>query len=132
MVSRDGGDSAAADALIASFPEGVAATCNALRQLMREAMPGSIERVYGGWKAFGYHDPELGYLCGIFRRTADLRLIFEHGVSMVDAEGLFDGGGTQTRHITIRGGEDIPGEGIRALVTEAIREATIRKAYGRG
>jgi len=132
MVKRDGGDSAAADALLASFPDGVAATSNALRQLIREVMPGSIERVLGGWRALGYRDPELGYLCGIFPRTADVRLIFEHGVSMVDAEGLFDGGGTQTRHITIRAGEEIPREGIRALATEAIREATIRKAYGRG
>lgn len=64
-------------------------------------------------------DEQAGYFCGIFQ-TDRVRLLFEHGASLPDPEGLFTGGGTRTRHIDLRSGETVQTEGIRALIDAAI------------
>lgn len=108
------------------YPERIRSTANALRTLIRDMLPAATERVYPGWKAIGYRDPEVGYLCGIFPRREHVRLLFEHGASLRDPDGLFDGGGAQTRFLTIPGPEAIPEAGIRRLILAALHEAALR------
>jgi hypothetical protein len=63
------------------------------------------------------NDKRAGYVCGIFPRAGEVRLLFEHGAALADPEGIFTGGGTQTRYLALRPGEALPGE--RSIVRPA-------------
>ncbi len=57
-----------------------------------------------------------------------MRLLFEHGHRLPDPDGLFDGGGRQTRHVTISAPDDRLAEAIPRYVQEAIVERVLRRA----
>jgi hypothetical protein len=84
------------------------------------------ERVYPGWRAIGYRDAQAGYFCGIFPRDDHVRLLFEHGRELNDPEGLLEGSGTQTRHISLRSGGPVPASAIRDLLDQALRRGAVR------
>ena len=69
---------------------------------MLAADPDLTERLYPGWRGVGYRHPEAGYVCGIFPQPdGQLHLLFEHGATMPDPEGVLQGSGTQTRYLIV-------------------------------
>ena len=59
--------------------------------------PDLTERVYLGWDGIGFRHPDGGYVCAIYPRGGEVRLLFEHGARLEDRAGLLEGHGTQTR-----------------------------------
>jgi hypothetical protein len=112
--------------LLARYPAGVQALAERLRTLVRSTLGEPEERVYAGWQALGYHDAQAGYVCGIFPRQRDVRLLFEHGAFLPDPDGLFTGGGAQTRYLVLRPAEQIPEAAIRAMIERAVLHGSVR------
>lgn len=95
-------------------------TANALRALLHDTVPEFKEKAYPGWHGIGFQHPRAGYVCGLFPRETAVRLLFEHGRLLSDPDGVFTGGGTQTRHIDITSAAEIPANEVRRLLLEAI------------
>lgn len=72
-----------------------------VRAIVLDAEPDFAERLYRGWDGIGYRHPEAGYVCGIFPRGDEVRLLFEQGARLADTDGLLRGTGTQTRFIPV-------------------------------
>lgn len=96
--------------LLESQPPEIRALAGNLRTMVRAILTNPEERVYAGWGGLGYHDARAGYVCGIFPQKGSVRLLFEHGASLADPDRLFTGGGTQTRYIEFRPGDELPEE----------------------
>lgn len=91
-----------------------------LRRLIHDTIPEMTERAYPGWHGIGFRHPKAGYVCGIFPLETSVRLLFEHGRLLSDPNGVFTGGGKQTRYLDIGDREAIPVEGVRLLLLEAV------------
>jgi hypothetical protein len=105
--------------LIACSPE-VRGLVERLRRLVCSSLDNPEERVYTGWRGFGYHDEQAGYVCGIFPRRTTVRLLFEHGAALTDPDGVFTGGGSRTRYIELEPGDQLPETAIRAMIGRAV------------
>ncbi|MBL8134525.1 MAG: DUF1801 domain-containing protein [Anaerolineae bacterium] len=105
--------------LLRSSPPEARAAFFALRALIHDTLGGISERYLPGWGAVGFHHPRAGYCVGLFVRPDDILVLFEHGVELPDPEGLLTGAQKQTRQIPIRRVEDIPINGLRALLHAA-------------
>ena len=46
-----------ADAFLAGYPDGILEAAQALRGIVRRAVPGAVERVRSGWRLIGYDLP---------------------------------------------------------------------------
>jgi len=90
-----------------------------LRAVVRSALPLATEKVNIGWHGLGYHDPDAGYVAGIFPGEESVKLGFEHGVELPDPEGLLVGDGTQLRYVVI----DEWDEKLRDPVTDLLEAA---------
>jgi hypothetical protein len=54
-------------------------------------------------------------------------LLFEHGVRLDDPEGLLEGEGNQTRHVTVRAADDPLAKKLGHLVRDAVAERLFRR-----
>ncbi len=120
------------EALLEPYPPGHQAIANALRQLVKRAVPLAIERVRPGWGLIGYDVPfgrRTRYFAFIWPEPEHVHLGFEHGVLMDDPDGLLQGDGVtkQVRWLTFTRLEDIPGSATE-LVRESVRVATMSRA----
>jgi hypothetical protein len=97
-------------------------TCAAVRA----ADPDLAERVYRGWRGIGFRHPEAGYVGAVFPRTEWVVLLFEHGASMPDPEGVLLGNGSQTRSIRIDG----PSDRTAALIERYVQQAIAQRLFG--
>jgi hypothetical protein len=98
-----------------------------VRAAVLAAEPDLVERVYPGWDGIGFRHPDAGYVCAIFARGQEVRLLFEHGTRLPDPEGLLEGDGAQTRHVTVRGGGEAIAASIGLLVRAAVAERLSRR-----
>lgn len=114
------------ETLLAECSPEVRAVVEALRAVVRDALPDARERAYPGWRGIGYRDPDAGYVCGIFPQADHTRLLFEHGARLPDPQGLLEGEGVQTRYVVVRPGEAVPEAGLRRLVMAALHERALR------
>ena len=112
--------------LLSGFPPEIRELTLRARQLVIEQVPGAEERVYPGWRGIGYRDGQAGYFCGIFPQSDHVRLLFERGRELTDADRLLEGNGTQTRYVTLRAEASLPAAGIRELLDEALRRGALR------
>lgn len=108
------------DDILRDHSTAVQETAAALRALLHDTAPDLREKAYPGWHGIGFRHPKAGYVCGVFPQDATVRLLFEHGHQLADPDGVFTGGGTQTRYIEIATPDEIPADAIRRLVLEAI------------
>lgn len=114
------------EALLAAYPPGIRELALRLRTSVLALLGEPEERVYPGWRALGYRDARAGYVCGIFPRAGEVRLLFEHGTALADPEGLFTGGGRQTRYLALRPGDEVPEASIRAMLERAVLYGAVR------
>lgn len=98
-----------------------------VREVVLAAEPDFRERVYHGWDGIGFRHPEAGFICAIYPRGVDVRLLFEHGARLDDPEGLLEGEGHQTRHVTVRAADDSLAEKLGHLVGDAVVERLFRR-----
>ena len=71
------------------MPAAVQAIANAVRDVVRRAIPSAYEVGYPGWKAIGFRDPQSGYFCGLFPKEDQVLLAFERGADLADPDRLF-------------------------------------------
>jgi len=103
-----------------------------LRRILNETMPEADERVAVGWHALTYHDPEAGYICGIFPFEDHVKIYFEHGVMLDDPAKVLQGTTQQTRFVMVSKAADIRPAPLRLLIGEAIAVTSrIRRARAR-
>jgi hypothetical protein len=119
------------EALLAGYSEEHRAVANALRDIVRRAVPDAIERVRPGWGLIGYDVPfgrRTRYFAFVWAEPEHVHLGFEHGVLMDDPHGLLQGQGVtkQVRWLTFRHLDEIPPE-APDLVREAVRVATMSR-----
>lgn len=92
------------------------------RAEVRAADPDFTEHIYRGWDGIGFRHPEAGYVCAVYPREERVELLFEHGASLVDPEGLLTGSGTQTRVYPITEPTGEARDAIRMLVQQAVAQ----------
>jgi hypothetical protein len=117
-----------AEEVLAGHTPAVRALADALRALVREALPADAREVpYPGWHGIGFRDPRAGYLGGVFPLDDRVRLLFERGVELDDPEGVLTGDGRQVRHVELRPGDPVPEDAIRALLHQALAVGEARR-----
>ena len=84
--------------LLADHTDAVADVARRLIDHVGAAAEWSKTSVYPGWHGVGFHHAQAGYVVGVFPRVDDVRVLFEHGHALGDADYL-EGSG-QTRFIT--------------------------------
>ncbi len=100
------------------------------RALVREAEPALAERVQRGWDGVGFHHPDAGYVCGIFPRREEVRLLFEHGARLADP--LLTGTTRQTRHVPLTAPDEALRPELVRLVGEAVALGEALRSRGAG
>jgi hypothetical protein len=111
----------AIEAILAAHTPEVRALADALRSLVRDALPADAREVaYPGWHGIGFRDRRAGYVGAVFPVEDRVRLGFERGVELDDPEGLLAGEGRQVRYVELRPGDRVPEDAIRALVHQAL------------
>jgi hypothetical protein len=95
------------------------------RDVIATTDPDLTARVYRGWQGIGLRHPEAGYVCGVFPRDDWVMLLFEHGASMTDPEGVLLGDGAQTRFLRV----DEPSEEMAALIDRYVQQAVAQRLF---
>ena len=121
------------EALLAPYPPGHQEIANALRRLVKRAVPDAIERVRPGWGLIGYDVPvgrRTRYFAFVWPEPEHVHLGFEHGVLIDDPDGLLQGAGVtkQVRWLTLNRLEDIREAEFQVLVREAARVAAMSRS----
>ena len=98
-----------------------------VREAVLAGEPDLTERVYRGWDGIGFRHPDAGYVCAIYPREGDVRLLFEHGVRLRDDEGLLEGAGSQTRFIRVRERNDPLAAAIGRYVQAAVAQRLFQR-----
>lgn len=106
--------------LLADHTREVADLTQVLRAVVRSALPMATEKINLGWHGLGYHDPDAGYVAGIFPGDESVKLGFEHGVELSDPEGLLEGDGSRVRYVVLDEWDDQLQEPITDLLEAAV------------
>jgi hypothetical protein len=93
-----------------------------VREAVLTSEPDLLERVYRGWDGIGFRHPDAGYVCAIYPREQEVRLLFEHGARLGDEERLLEGAGRQTRFIRVRERDDALAAAIGRYVQAAVAQ----------
>ncbi len=120
------------EALLAAYPEPMQRIADALRAVVRRAVPDAIEAVRPGWRLIGYDLPvgrRTAYFCYVAPEPGHVHLGFEHGVLMDDPDGVLLGAGItrRVRWLTFRRGDRIDGALLERLVLEGARVARMSR-----
>ena len=94
-----------------------------IREAVLEADPDLTERIYHGWRGVGFRHPEAGYVCAIYPRSEWIVLLFEHGASMPDPDGILLGDGKQTRFVRVTE----PSVELRAQILAYVQQAVAQR-----
>jgi len=98
-----------------------------VRDAVLGAEPDLTERVYRGWDGLGFRHPDAGYVCAIYPREDEIRLLFEHGSRLDDPYRILEGEGTQTRFIRVRE----PADQLAATIADYVRDAVAERLFRR-
>jgi hypothetical protein len=124
-VSRRGGGSWPHDAaerdpaelVLSLMPKNIRGTVEAMRSLVREAVPEVTEKPQPRTKTFNYdHNGALLAISG-YQNWASIGFI--RGDQLQDEDGLLEGTGAGMRHVRVARGSRVPADGIIALVRQA-------------
>jgi len=114
------------DQFLADYPSDVQAAANALRDLIKQTIPGVIEAVYSGWQLIGYRVKQQKrevYIGFVAPKFDQVLLGFEFGALIDDPDHLLQGTGKQVRQIPIKDVADIQPEAFAALIKQAVEVA---------
>jgi hypothetical protein len=119
-------------ALLADYPEPMRDVAEALRGVVRRAMPEVIERVRPGWRVVGY-DVRIGrrtaYFAWIMPQREHVHLGFVHGDALDDpAQLLGSEPGVRARWATVCPGDPIDEPGLAALLYQAASVAGMSRS----
>jgi hypothetical protein len=87
-------DTLPAEMLLDNDPPGIRATGHALRRLILDTIPGSVETVRPGWRWIAYSLPEKGKVrnfAWIGPEPKHIHLGFENGILLADPHGILQG-----------------------------------------
>ena len=120
-------------ALLADYPEPMRAIAEALRLVVRRAVPATIERVRPGWRLIGYDVPagrRSHYFAWVAPEPEHVHLGFPNGVFMDDPGQVMLGVGVtkQARWLTFREIQEIDTTICAELVREAARVALLSRS----
>jgi hypothetical protein len=119
-----------AEVFLDGYPEPMHEIADALRRVVRGAVPDALERVRPGWRIIGYDVP-LGrrsrYFAFVLPEARHVHLGFAYGALMRDHDGVLEGAGVtkRVRWVTFRSGDAIPRRQLEALVREAAELAAL-------
>jgi hypothetical protein len=121
------------EALLADYPPAHTAIADALRTIVREAVPEAVERVRTGWRLIGYDLPVARrslFFAWIWLEPEHVHLGFPRGVHMVDPRGVMKGAGITklARWLTYEPGDPVEADPATELVLEAARVAVIPRS----
>jgi hypothetical protein len=128
MPSRRPVETIPPEALLADFPPGHVAIAERLRRIVKDAVPGAIERVRPRWQLIGYDLPRrrgTTFFAWIWPQQEHVHLGFPLGVVMSDPDGHLQGAGVtkQVRWLTYDSTGDVDEGAARRLIAEAVRVA---------
>jgi hypothetical protein len=121
------------EAFLAGYPDGIRQTANALRAIVRRAVPRAIERVRPGWRLVGYDLPvgkRTVYFAFVVPELVHVHLGFEHGIFMADPERRLEGAHLRlrkVRFVTFKPTDAILEEPLLELTREAARLAAMTR-----
>jgi hypothetical protein len=121
------------EALLAAHSPQRRKVANALRRLVKRAVPTAIERVRTGWGVIGYDVPigrRTRFFAWIWLQPEHVHLGFQNGVLMDDPNAVLQGAGVtkQVRWLTVNSLEEIREGEFMELVREAARIGTMSKS----
>lgn len=128
-----GADEVPVDAFLASYPDGIRAAAEILREVVRRAIPDAIERVRPGWRLIGFDLPvgrRTVYFAYVAPEPTHVHLGFEHGVFLADPERRLEGSHLDLRKVrftTFQPGDVIPETALIELTREAARVAAMSR-----
>jgi hypothetical protein len=114
------GESLTPEHILTGHTPEVREICEALRSLVRSAVPEASETAYPSWHGIGYTHPQTGYFCAIFPHQDLVKLGFEYGILLPDPDRLLVGDGKQVRYVVIRQRADMRAEAIQKLIEAAL------------
>ena len=123
-------DTITPEAFLAGYSPDVQAIANALRQLVKAAIPDVQERVALGWQLVGYRvldGARSHYFCFVAPQADAVRLGFEYGVLLGDQSQL-EGAGNQVRYVSVRSLDALDPRRLSSLIAEAAMVAMTRVA----
>jgi hypothetical protein len=94
-----------------------------IRDAALQADPDLTERVYHGWRGVGFRHPQAGYVCAIYPRSEWVVLLFEHGASLPDPDGVLLGDAKQTRFMRITE----PSSKLRGQIVAYVQQAVAQR-----
>ena len=102
------------EVFLESYPEGIQATANRLRAVVKAAVPDAIERVRPGWALIGYDLPvgrRKVYFAWVWPEWKHVHLGYEQGIFMDDPDRVLLGAHLKlkkVRYVTVDPGADFP------------------------
>ena len=132
-AKRAAADSIPPDFFLAGYPDETRATANRLRAVVKDAVPGVIERVRAGWKIIGYDVPvgrRTVYFAWVMPESVHVHLGWVHGVYLDDPERRLEGAHLRlvtTRFVTFDPGDEIPERIMEAFTRDAARVAALTR-----
>jgi hypothetical protein len=124
-------DEVPADGFLAPYPDAIREAADALRILVKRAVPDAIERVRPGWRLIGYEIPvgrRSRYFAYVAPEPIHVHLGFEYGAWMADPERLLEGAHLslrKVRYVTLVPGQRIARRSLAPLIREAARIAAM-------
>jgi hypothetical protein len=120
--------------LLSGFPAEVREVAERLRDVVRDAVPESIERVRTGWRLIGYDVPvgrRTRYFAFVAPEPEHVHLGFERGTWMSDPEGILLGAHLdlrKVRFVTYLPGDPGPTEALVRYTREAADLAVLGRS----
>lgn len=120
------------EALLEHVPPPMRAVAESLRDVVREALPTSTERVRVGWRIIGIDIPNgrrTAYVAWIFPEDEHVHLGFPQGWAMRDPQRVLEGVGVtkRARWLTFGPGDHIDRSRCTALLREAVAVGTMSR-----
>lgn len=110
------------EAFLAGFSPEIHELANLARQVVRQAVPDAVEKLYPGWRLVGYRVPVARgtrYFAFVLPKDGEVQVGFELGVFLTRHPDLLLGSGTQVRYVALRPGERFPSAELSEIVREA-------------
>ncbi len=113
------------EALLAGYPDSMAALAERLRTIVRETVPDAIERVRVGWRVIGYNVPagrRTPFVAWVMAERVHVHLGFPHGVLLRDPARVLGGAGEtkRARWFTFSSPDAIHAYLVAAYLREAV------------